>query len=277
MRTAATLQLAILFIACTEPDLAPRDPPVVHKENTAFKTIGAIPPPGNAQRITFGNETFPAWLRGLSLRKDNRVHLYNQHLKSNQSNHFAVIEVSTGTKDLQHCADAIMRLRAEYFYAKNMHDSIVFFSSGRTPIEYVEYMKGMRYYLSGNRLQSRAVPGSACRGRECFQAYLETVFAFSGTYNLYEQLQQRSIHDMQPGDVLIQPGSPGHAMVVVDMASDQSTGKKYFMLAQGFMPAQDIHIVLNPWNKRSPWFEVNETQPIVTPDWKFKAGQLRSW
>jgi len=47
---------------------------------------------------------------------------------------------------------------------------------------------------------------------------------------------------IEPGDVMIRAGSPGHAMLVVDVAEDER-GRRIYLLAQSYMPAQDIHIV----------------------------------
>jgi len=41
---------------------------------------------------------------------------------------------------------------------------------------------------------------------------------------------------------MIRAGSPGHAMLVVDVAEDER-GRRIYLLAQSYMPAQDIHIV----------------------------------
>ena len=51
---------------------------------------------------------------------------------------------------------------------------------------------------------------------------------------------------MQIGDVLIQGGSPGHAVIVVDMAENPATGEKLYLLAQSYMPAQDIQSAGEP-------------------------------
>lgn len=54
---------------------------------------------------------------------------------------------------------------------------------------------------------------------------------------------------------------------VIDMAIDAKTGKKLFMVAQSYMPAQDIHILVNR-NKPSvsPWYELDvSAQDILTP------------
>ena len=47
------------------------------------------------------------------------------------------------------------------------------------------------------------------------------------------------------GDVLIQGGSPGHAMLIVDMVENKE-GQETVHTGQAYMPAQDIHIVINP-------------------------------
>ena len=50
------------------------------------------------------------------------------------------------------------------------------------------------------------------------------------------------------------------------------------MLAQSYMPAQDIHIVKNPGNEiLSPWYETGEEAMIITPEWKFEQNQLYKW
>ena len=84
--------------------------------------------------------------------------------------------------------------------------------------------------------------------------------------------------EIQPGDVFVKAGSPGHAMIVVDVALNETTRRKIYLLAQGYMPAQDMHIVSNPNNsKLSPWYEINETEKISTPGWIFDRNQLKRW
>ena len=59
---------------------------------------------------------------------------------------------------------------------------------------------------------------------------------------------------MKIGDVFIKGGSPGHAVTIVDIAINPKTNKKVFLLAQSYMPAQEIKILKNPNNSElSPW------------------------
>jgi len=76
--------------------------------------------------------------------------------------------------------------------------------------------------------------------------------------------------------VFIKGGSPGHAVIVVDMAQCQEDGTRVFLLAQGFMPAQEAHILRNPSDPElDPWYELDFDDPLVTPEYKFREEDLR--
>lgn len=66
---------------------------------------------------------------------------------------------------------------------------------------------------------------------------------------------------VKSGDFILQPGSPGHLVIIVGAARNVS-GKKVYLLAESFMPAQDIHILVNPQNRTiSPWYELDVNAP----------------
>ena len=54
---------------------------------------------------------------------------------------------------------------------------------------------------------------------------------------------------------------------------------KLFMLympAQSCMPAQDIHVQVNPTDKTlSPWYEVNTNNLVHTPGYTFRNSGLK--
>ena len=76
--------------------------------------------------------------------------------------------------------------------------------------------------------------------------------------------------------VFIQKGRPfGHAVIVVDMCLNKITGKKLYMLAQSYMPAQETQILVNRNNKTiNPWYELKKGD-ILTPEWNFIDTDLR--
>ena len=53
----------------------------------------------------------------------------------------------------------------------------------------------------------------------------------------------QNIDAIEIGDIFIRGGFPGHAVLVVDMAIHPVSGQKAVLLAQSYMPAQDIHIL----------------------------------
>jgi len=75
------------------------------------------------------------------------------------------------------------------------------------------------------------------------------------------------------GDVFIEGGYPGHAVIVVD-AVENEPGEKMFLLAQSYMPAQDIHILRNPNLIISPWYKAKNSDRLVTPEWIFDYEDL---
>ncbi|HLK28363.1 MAG TPA: DUF4846 domain-containing protein [Puia sp.] len=234
-----------IFCALSKPLFSQTNP---------YASICNIPLPEDYSRVETDKNSFAEWLRNLSLKKSKTVYLYNGVPKKNQSAQFAVIDISVGNKDLQQCADAVMRLGAEYLYAQKRFDEIIFQDNNH-----------------------HAYKLGSITDRKHFDNYLDNVFAMCGTLSLEKQLKKiKAINELQPGDVLIQGGSPGHAMMVVDVAVNNS-GKKIFLLAQSYMPAQDIHIVINPVNKKlSPWFELSD-ETIYTPEWVFGKGHFRTW
>jgi len=242
-----------------------------------YETIAEIPVPAGFARVPVANSSFAEWLRRVKLKKDSRVYLYNGRLKENQSAQFAVLDIVLAKGNLQQCADAIMRLRTEYFFSRNEIDSIHFKATDGTRLSFANWLKGERYSARGNGLSaSRTVPSSEDK-RVQMERFLEAVFIYCGTLSLQKETRSVKLENMEIGDVFVKGGSPGHAMIVVDVAINQS-GQKIFMLAQSYMPAQDVHIVKNPVKQKlSPWFMVGRSSTIVTPEWTFDRNQLRRW
>ncbi len=235
------------------PEIIPQESKLSN-ENT-YATIKSIPPPSDFERNKQDSASFGYWLRSIALKKDKAVYKFDGTFKANQSAQFAVLDISVGKKDLQQCADAIMRLRAEYLFKRQRFDEILFTDNAGTAYQFTQP------YNIENLL-----------------AYLEKVFGMCGSASLSKQLKTKEdFSTIIPGDVLIKGGFPGHGVIVVDVAENDA-GKKMYLLAQSYMPAQDIHILVNPMNdKLSPWYEVNDDQIIKTPEYSFFKNQLKQW
>jgi hypothetical protein len=76
-----------------------------------------------------------------------------------------------------------------------------------------------------------------------WEGYLSAVFTWAGTRSLqaYETLPDTT---PEPGDLLVQGGSPGHAVLLLDVA--RRGPDTLLLVGEGFMPAQDFHVELGP-------------------------------
>jgi hypothetical protein len=235
-----------------------------------------VPPPDGFERVAVAAGSFGAWLRDLPLKEGRpAVRLYDGRLKRNQEAHWAVVDIDTGDKDLQQCADAVMRLRAEYLFAAGRFDAIAFDFTSGDRAAFARWAEGERPVVRGNRVSWKR-SGPAGGGYESFRRYLDVVFTYAGSASLEKELTPvRDLRDIEPGDVFIQGGFPGHAVIVVDVASHAKTGRKVFLLAQSYMPAQEIHILRSPAHPDDPWYSSDFSGSLETPEWTFARGDLR--
>lgn len=233
--------------------------------------------PHGFRRTPLESGSFGHWLRDLPLKEGSPpVLLHDGTRKPNQDAHVAVLNIDVGHRDLQQCADAIIRLRAEYLFASGAGQAIVFnFTSGE-PARFRDWARGMRPRLRGNTV-SWVRSSRKDRSYRNFRDYLNTVFVYAGSHSLEKELNPvREIACMKIGDVFIQGGFPGHAVLVVDMAIHEISGQKIFLLVQSYMPAQDIHILKNPLNSSlSPWYNLDFGFRLQTPEWNFRSIDLR--
>lgn len=234
-----------------------------------------VPTPPGFTRDEAESGSFTSWLRRLPLKPGRpQVHLHDGRLKGNQEAHAAVFDIDVGDRDLQQCADAVMRLRAEYLFARGQLDAISFDFTSGDEASYVRYRDGWRAAVDGNdvRWNKTATPNP---DYQTFRKYMDLVFTYAGTYSLRKELTPvADVAEIQPGDVFIQGGFPGHAVIVVDLARRAETGAVVFLLAQSYMPAQDIHLLRNPGSSLSPWYPADFGETLVTPEWTFTAGDL---
>lgn len=242
-----------------------------------INSVGQIPTPDGFVRHSIDSMSIGGYLRNLSLKKDNKVYLYNGQLKYNQEAQYAVIDIDVGNRDLQQCADATMRLRAEYLFESGEYDKIQFhFTSGHLA-KWSKYAEGYRAKISGSNV-TWVKTAKKDTSHPNFRKYMNLVFSYCGTQSMSKEVEQVAAIDIEPGHVFHQTGYPyGHAVTVMDVAVD-SLGNKRFLLSQSYMPAQSIHILNNPNDSElSPWYAIKEGESLTTPEWTFPPNSLKRW
>jgi len=235
-----------------------------------------FPPPQGFVRVTLPSDSFGTWLRALPMKPGSApVMLHSGARKWRQDVHAGVIDIDTGRRDLQQCADAIMRLRAEWLWQDGRKNEIAFNYTGGGRVPFSRWARGERPSESGKSWRRRSKRDASYAS---FKRYLVQIFAYAGTYSLSKELKKIDPAAMQPGDVFIKGGFPGHAVLVADMVENPSTGEKRFLLLQSFMPAQDMHIITAPRGaNHDHWYPAKFDWPLVTPEWTFPNGSLKRW
>ena len=249
--------------------------PSVNQNGLTIQTRYLLP--SHYQRVETDINSFAAFLQNLPLKTyGTYVKYYNGQIKD-ISYHDSVIDIDTGTRDLQQCADAVMRLRSEYLFNQEKYDQIKFNFTNGFEAPYSKWRQGYRISVKGNKVSWYST-SSTSDSYESFRKYLNLIFAYAGTLSLEKELLPVSIEDLEIGQVFIQGGSPGHAIIVVDMAQHLETKEKIFLLAQSYMPAQDIHILKNLNDPAiSPWYSIKNVHELVTPEWTFGLDDLKKF
>ena len=232
-----------------------------------------FPAPPGFSRTKLEKGSFGAWLRGLPLaKKGTPVNTYRGNLlhAADDPRIAAVVAIDVGKSDLQQCADAVIRMHAEWSWQRGQRDMSYRAAAG-IALPYSRYAEGQRVVPAGRSIswQPRGRPTTDYAG---FRKYLNSVFAWANTVSLARQAKTPEIADVRPGDFFILPGNPGHAVLVVDMV--EKNGMKRVLLAQSFMPAQNVQI-LRP-APGEVWFKLDLEAPTKTPFWSpFPWSSLR--
>lgn len=267
----------VFFMLSCLSDNSSTDSGCINSSGSTLETRISVP--NGYKRITAESASFASWTRKLKLKPaGTNVKLYDGSLKNRQDVHAAIIDLDCGTKNLQQCADAVIRLRAEYLFANNLTDKISFHYTSGDIITFSRWKKGERPVVSGNKVVWKK-NNSPCSNYGCLKSYLWNVFTYAGTLSVEKETRAvKGIHEIQPGDIFVKGGSPGHAVTVIDVAINEKTGKKIFLLCQSYMPAQDIHILKNFSNTAlSPWYNEDFEEELITPEWTFDKNSLRRY
>lgn len=278
LSNSLTLLLWGLYTLHTTPILAPVEEIILPP---AVRHVRDVMPPENYQRVATEEGSYAAYIQNLVIKEDTTIYLHNGEIKPDQSFGYLVIDMDIGEKNLQQCADAAIRLRAEYLYAQKRFQEIRFnFTNGQTAY-YEKWREGYRASLVGYGNRARIVWEKKAEfedSYESFRNYLNLVFNYAGSWSLDKELETvTNLEEVEVGDMLVRGAFPGHVMIIVDIARHQETGEKLILLAQSARPAQDIHIVKNRHNlKISPWYSIYTLETkLDIEEWTFYKENLK--
>ena len=222
--------------------------------------IGEISVPRGYERVSVDPDSFGEFIRDFPLQKrGSHMKYYNGDLAYGQYFGYAVLDLPM-LANTEQCADAVMRMRAEYLWNKGLYRSVHFHS-----------VSGKDQKYCGNA------------DRKAFEKYLRGVFDNSNTSSLRREMKPKAVENIAPGDVFVYEspgtGSYGHAVLVVDVAINKKTGKKAIMLAQSSTPALTMHIIRDFFHPiLSPWVVLEDASDgFSISGIHFEMSDLRSW
>ena len=226
-------------------------------------TVGAAyPPPTGATRTP--DDAFGAWLQALPLRPAGAP--IRTHDGQPVPHDGRPVDLPLVRGDLQQCADSALRLRAEFLRSQGRADELAFRATSGDPLPWARYRAGETPYAAGAGIRWR----SADPAGQTWDGWLTRVFMWAGTRSL-QAYETTAVDTPRSGDVLVQGGSPGHAVVVLDVATrgDQTL----LLLGEGFMPAQDFHVEHGPASGWWTWGPAG----VDLGHWHMPVDSLRRW
>ncbi len=232
-------------------------------------------PPEGFKRIDAKKRSMTHWLRGLPTRSDRyKVHAYDGRPLERPA--VALVAMDVGKRDLQQCADSAIRLHAEYrWHLKKGSKSAYHFTSGDR-VTFRDWKKGERLKIRGSKVKRLAGKGRS-GNHKSYRKWLDQVFMYAGTRSLRLDSTPVPIGQVRPGDFYVEPGGPGHAVVILDVA-EAADGRRVALIGQGFMPAEDFHVVKASNALNTVWFPLPRTKSerLDTPSWRpFKTSHAR--
>lgn len=270
--------MILLLLACARaaPDPAPVVAPVeIAKEEPARRTDAypwrdpkapyeplsarVAPPAGYIRPPLTG---YAAWLRDLPLLPvGSPVLSYSGGLirSGDDPDLLAVVDLDLIPGDLQQCADTVIRLYAEWAWHEGDKSIGFHFTSGDLS-SWSRWAEGYRPVIAGSHVSwtRSARPDDS---RDDYKLWLKSVMTYAGTLSLAREGHPVPVEQVLPGDFLSLGGSPGHALVVLDVASDAS-GQTAVLIGEGYMPAQSLHLLRGPLEG---WWPTSA--PLQVPTW----------
>lgn len=222
-------------------------------------------PPAGFTRVTVAPGSFGEFLRTLPLRAEGApVLAYDKRrlLDGDDPRVAAVAELDVSPVDIQQCADSVIRLHAEWRWSTGATGDVGYHFLSGDYATWSRHKAGERPKVDGNRVSwtGGAPPKD---DHATYRRYLDMVFNYASTISLANKSSATIEKDvLRPGDFFILPGGPGHAILILDVA-EAPDGRRVALLGQGFMPAQDFHVLSAAG---SAWFSL-DGEDVDTPFW----------
>ena len=142
----------------------------------------------NPQPLNYPPDSWPYFLQHLPAEHKPIVD-YKGNLIGNQEKHFAVLSFDIGNADLQQCADALMRIRAEYLFSRMKYTEIGFHFNNGIFYSWTDYLNGLRPILKNRKIILGHAAAASVISHSSLRKYLDIVYAYANTVSLCRELK----------------------------------------------------------------------------------------
>lgn len=223
--------------------------------------------PSGATRVPVEAGSFGEWLRNLPLAapgtpsknfKGDVVYPGDDQYLG------AVIAIDVGKIDLQQSPDVLIRLHAEWLFSQGNKD-ITYRGATGLDMPLAKWARGERMDSQGASVfwVMKSKPSEIDHAE--FRRYLTAVFTWANSTSLAQQAEAIPADDLRPGDFFVHLGSPGHALIVLDVAR-KPKGPPLALLGQALNPSENPFVL--QLGKATAWFSLRSPDPIITPHTK---------
>jgi hypothetical protein len=223
--------------------------------------------PSGATRVAVEAGSFGEWLRNLPLAapgtpsknfKGDVVYPGDDQYLG------AVIAIDIGKIDLQQSPDVVIRLHAEWLFSQGNKD-ITYRGATGLDMPLSKWARGERMDSQGASVfwVMKSKPSEIDHAE--FRRYLNAVFTWANSTSLAQQAEAIAADELRPGDFFVHLGSPGHALVVLDVAR-KPKGPPLALLGQALNPSENPFVL--QLGKATAWFSLRAPGPIITPHTK---------
>lgn len=223
--------------------------------------------------LAYPPDSWPSFLQHLPTENKPIVD-YRGNQIANQEKHFALLTYDVGSSDLQQCADALIRLRSEYLFSQKKYTQIGFHFNSGIYYSLTDYLEGIRPIFKKRQQILSKTNAASVLSHASLRKWLDIVYAYANTVSLCKELKKAD--GLQTGTVIIFPGNPGHCCIIIDEAITDKQDTVYKM-AEGYMPAQSIYVLSNPYEPEwNPWYHLGKGE-INTASCSFRSYYLRKF
>lgn len=194
------------------------------------------------RKAEYDKGSFAYYVQHFPRKKSTTVKAWDGTILKNRS--LGVLDIDV--PQYQQCADAIIRLHAEWLYKQKRYRDIHYNFTNGFKCDFVHWANGYRVKVKGNKTSWYRVTNKKDYSYQNFKKYLEQVFYYAGTISLSKELSECN-YMPNIGDVFVISGE--HAVIIVDKIYHNN--RPYYLFAQSWIPAQNIEII-SGYNKRIP-------------------------